>query len=376
MTWMIVAGDFTPLGGMDRANHALATYLGGREEVHLVTHRAWPDVATLPGVGVHAVPRPFRRHLLGAPLLARAGRGLWRRLPQPGRRAVVNGGNCLLPAANWVHYLHAAAEPSASSPAGSVKNAFAHRRDRAAELAALSAARVVICNSERTKRDVVERARVEPSRARVIYYGSDPAQFSRATAVERAASRTALGKSADVPIVGFVGALGDRRKGFDTLFAAWRDLCRSTPWDADLVVVGAGAELPKWRERAAAEGLERRMTFLGFRDDIPRLLAGFDLLVHPSRYEAYGLSVHEALCRGIPAIVSASAGVAEKYPAPLAGLLLADPDDPGELADRLRAWRDNVDRVRAAVVPVSDALLDRTWERMAHDIVQAVEAAA
>jgi glycosyltransferase involved in cell wall biosynthesis len=361
---------------MDRANHALAAYLGGREEVHLVTHRAWPDVATLPGVVVHAVPRPFRRHLLGAPLLARAGRGLWRTLPQTGRRAVVNGGNCLLPAANWVHYLHAAAAPSASSAAASIKSAFTHRRDRTAELAALSAARVVICNSERTRRDAVERAGIDASRARVIYYGSDPAQFSRATPAERADARAVLGKSADVPIVGFVGALGDRRKGFDTLFAAWHDLCRSGRWDADLVVVGAGAELPRWRERAAAAGLERRVSFLGFRDDVPRLLAGFDLVVHPARYEAYGLSVHEAICRGVPAIVSASAGVAEKYPPSLGSLLLENPDDPSELADRLRTWRDNAERVRAAVVPASDALLGRTWDGMAKDIVEAVVEAA
>ena len=43
-TWVIVTGDFTPLGGMDRANHALASYLARQgAEAHLVTHRAWAD---------------------------------------------------------------------------------------------------------------------------------------------------------------------------------------------------------------------------------------------------------------------------------------------------------------------------------------------
>jgi hypothetical protein len=72
MSWLIVAGDFTPLGGMDAANHALARYLAAREEIHLVTHRAWPDVAALPSVTVHKVWRPFNRHILGGPLLARS----------------------------------------------------------------------------------------------------------------------------------------------------------------------------------------------------------------------------------------------------------------------------------------------------------------
>ena len=77
MSWLLVAGDFTPLGGMDAANHALARHLASRDEVHLVTHRAWPDLAALPNVTVHRVWRPFNRHLLGSPLLSRTGqRGL------------------------------------------------------------------------------------------------------------------------------------------------------------------------------------------------------------------------------------------------------------------------------------------------------------
>ena len=39
MIWLIVAGDLTPLGGMDAANLALARYLASRDEIHLVTHR-------------------------------------------------------------------------------------------------------------------------------------------------------------------------------------------------------------------------------------------------------------------------------------------------------------------------------------------------
>ena len=40
--WVLATGDFTTWGGMDRANHALASYLArsGRE-VHLVAHRGW-----------------------------------------------------------------------------------------------------------------------------------------------------------------------------------------------------------------------------------------------------------------------------------------------------------------------------------------------
>jgi glycosyltransferase involved in cell wall biosynthesis len=135
------------------------------------------------------------------------------------------------------------------------------------------------------------------------------------------------------------------------------------------VVIGSGNELPAWRKRAAAAGLADRVRFLGFRSDVPALLAGLDGLVHPARYEAYGLAVHEAICRGVPALVNRTAGVAELYPGELADLLIDDPDDVHELAERLVRWRENLDRVRRMVAPFSASLASRSWDRMAAEIV-------
>ncbi len=109
--WLLVAGDFTPLGGMDAANYALARYLATRGEVHLVTHRAWPDLATSAAVTVHRVWRPANRHALGAALLGPTGRRVARSLQARHVHTVVNGGNCRVADVNWVHYLHAAFDP-------------------------------------------------------------------------------------------------------------------------------------------------------------------------------------------------------------------------------------------------------------------------
>ena len=376
MPWLIVAGDLTPLGGMDAANHALARYLAARDEVHLVTHRAWPDLAALPSVTLHRVWRPLNRHLLGSPLLARAGQRVWRRLRSSTAQAVVNGGNCRIACANWVHYLHAANPVSTNSTGGSVarraKAALTHRRDLIAERRALRSARIIICNSRRTRDDVIERIGVDPARVHVIYYGGDPVRFSLVNPDERAAARAALSQPAGRPLVGFVGALGDRRKAFDTLFSAWCELCRSPEWDADLIVVGEGAKRPAWQCRAREAGIGDRIRFVGFRTDVPEILAALDALVHTARYEAYGLSVREALCRGVPAVVSASAGVAEHYPPERAGLLIADPDDPAELRATLLVWRRDMEGFRAAIVPLSAALRSRTWDAMAEQITECV----
>ena len=241
-----------------------------------------------------------------------------------------------------------------------------------AERRALRIARVAVCNSRRTAHDVVERLRVDPDRVKVVYLGSDPDQFPPVTPAERAKARSRLGW-ADRPWAVFVGALGDTRKGFDTLYAAWRDLCRDPGWDANLAAVGAGAGLPALRERAVADGLASRVYFLGFRTDVPCILAAADLMVHPARYEPYGMGVHEALCRGLPAIVSAAAGVSERYPPDLTDLILADPESPTELAARLRYWRANAESLATRVRPLADELRSHTWTDMAREIVAAVE---
>jgi glycosyltransferase involved in cell wall biosynthesis len=373
---MIVAGDFTPLGGMDVANYALARYLGARDAVHLVTHRAWDDLRGT-RMTVDCVPRPFGAHAVGAPLLDHAGRRAWARRRASDAHAIVNGGNCRIDGAIcWVHYLHAAYDADVyGSPVRRAKQVVVSRRDRAAEAAVLNEASLVICNSARTREDVLRAYSVEASRVHVVYYGVDPIRFGPVTAADRKAAKRALGCTPDRPLVGFVGALGDRRKAFDTLFAAWCALCRDPRWDADLMVVGAGAELDAWRELARHRLLGDRVRFAGFRRDVPDVLAAFDALVHPARYEAYGLSAHEALCRGVPTLVTKTAGVAEQYPAALTDLLIANPDDADEVRARLEGWRSRMDVWRDVTAGAAAKLRQRTWDVMASEIVALAEAA-
>lgn len=139
------------------------------------------------------------------------------------------------------------------------------------------------------------------------------------------------------------------------------------------MVIGCGAELPVWQRRASEAGIASRIHFLGFRSDVPDLLRGADCLVAPTRYEAYGLGVHEALCCGLPALVSATAGVAERYPSQLGDLLLPDPEDVGELVARLRRWREDTQRCRKMVSSVSEALRSYAWDDMVRSILEKIE---
>ncbi|HYR07235.1 MAG TPA: glycosyltransferase [Longimicrobium sp.] len=365
---MIVAGDFVRTGGMDAANHALAAYLArSGTETHLVAHRIADDLAALPNVRFHPVPRPLGSHTLGFPLLDRAGRRVARSLAARNPVVLANGGNCRAGNAVWLHYVHAAYAPQvAGQPVRRMMASASRSKALRDERAVVRQARVTVSNSALTQRHAVALLGANPDSAYFVHYGTDPERFRPPSVDERAEARRALGwMDADAPVVCFVGALGDRRKGFDTLFDAWTRLRADASWDARLAVVGAGGELEAWRRRAAEAGLADRMDFLGFQSDVRRVLWAADAMVAPTRYEAFGLAVQEALCCGLPSIVSADAGVAERIPEAMDDLLIRDPDDAAELAARLRAWRGSIHIHHDAALALSAELRSRTWDDMA-----------
>ncbi len=175
----LVSGDFVPTGGMDRANYALADYLARRgHPVHLVAHRAAGELTRHPSVTLHRVPKLLGSYFLSEPLLNRAGMAWGRHVAAQGGRVLVNGGNCRFPDVNWVHYVHAAHRPvMRSGLVRRVKNVLAHRAGLASERKALHRARLVLANSEHTRRDVLEHIGLPEDRVRTVYYGIDPEQF-------------------------------------------------------------------------------------------------------------------------------------------------------------------------------------------------------
>lgn len=373
--YTLIAGDFVATGGMDRANLALALWLakqGG--PVRLVAHRVADELLGFPNVRFVHVPKPANSYLLGEPLLDAMGRAWALRTRAEGGRVLANGGNCVVPGANWVHYVHGA---YVSEPVGGalrrLKGRVSHQRYKNDERKALWRSNVIIANSERTRADLVAATGVPEARVHVVYYGSEPERFHPVSLETRSATRAALGWPTDRRVALFIGALGDRRKGFDTLFEAWSRLHARGDWDTDLKVVGAGAQREAWEHEARVRGLSERIQFLGFRSDVPVLLSAADLLVAPTRYEAYGLGVQEALCAGLPALVSRAAGVAERYPTALRDLLLDDPDDVAGLVGALESWRMNATAWAAPLASLSESLRSRTWDDMASTLVEVME---
>lgn len=373
--FLLVTGDFVRTGGMDRANYALADYLARQSaEVHLVAHRVDAQLQQYPNVFWHRVPKIARSYFLSGFLLDAVGRFWARRVVKQGGRVLVNGGNCQWSDVNWVHYVHAAYQPEArASLLQRVKVALTHWYFRHTEEQSLKSAQVIIANSERTHSDLIQHNLVTSAKVHPVYYGIDASTFYPANSEEVRSLRQRLSLPLDRLILVFIGALGDRRKGFDVLFNAWQNLCLDPTWDTQLLVVGQGAELEIWKRRLIQAKLIDRIQFLGFRSDVPDLLRAADGLIAPTRYEAYGLGVHEALCCGLPALVSQTAGVAERYPTDLKDLLLPNPITPEAIVSALQHWRQSKELYHEQVQKWSEHLRRHTWDTMAENLLAMLE---
>ncbi len=377
--WVLVAGGFHERGAMDRANAAVADHLIARgTPAHLVAHSIDERFFGRDGVRVHQVARPGS-FPLGDALLDWQGRAVARAVMREdaSTRVLVNGGNCAWPDINWVHSVHRA-WPTATEAAPvwfKLKAAAAKGWARWREKVALGRASVVLANSEKTRRDLVTGFGLDPAMVHTAYLGVDPL-LGEAAPAERERARRWLEVPPDAPLVVFVGALShDANKGFDALWRAWIRLCDDPGWNGVLVAAGGGSGVPGWKSKAAAADLSNRARFLGFTDRVGELLAAADILVSPVRYEAYGLNVQEAICRGVPTMVSGTAGIAERYPADLSAMLLEDPADDAEIARRLRDWHAERTEWRARFQPFAKLLRKNSWSDMAARIVEIAEQA-
>ncbi|BDC50571.1 hypothetical protein F183_A28870 [Bryobacterales bacterium F-183] len=377
--WVLVAGSFHRRGGMDKLNAALASYLlDDGHVVHLVAHEVEPLLQTHPRAVVWSVPRPASSYLLGEFLLAKRGREIAGEVRKRWNKArvVVNGGNCAFGDVNWVHTVHHQWPcRDAEAPLSfRIRNRLAKMWAKRQERRCINLARIVVANSERTRQHLLQQfSGLDPNRVCTVPLGADQ-EFVPVTPGERQQAREAFGLARDERLVVFVGALGhDTNKGLDTVLDAWERLVAVPGWNTKLAIAGSGSGVNRYRARIAQKGLQGGVSFLGQTDQVPQLLAGADLLVSPVRYEAYGMNAHEAICRGVPVMISANAGFAERMGAAMAPMLLQDPTDARELQTKLVCWRQTPDVWCSHAKQLADELRNHSSRRMAEQIVRLVQ---
>ena len=171
-----------------------------------------------------------------------------------------------------------------------------------------------------------------------ILNGRDPARF-RPDPAARAGIRAGLGVPDDRVVVVAISRLV-RHKGYPELAAAMRDVP-----DAELWVVGERLETDRGEDMVAvlrAAGLGHRLRLLGYRTDIPAILAAADIFTLPSHFEGLPMSVIEAMLCGLPVVTTDIRGPREQVVDGETGLIVP-PRTVAPLANALRRLSEDAD---------------------------------
>jgi glycosyltransferase involved in cell wall biosynthesis len=220
----------------------------------------------------------------------------------------------------------------------------------------------VIAVSEHVRQGLVG-AGIDPAQLETIQDGIDVEHF-RPLRRDSELARS-IGIGADDLVVGSVCSL-HTRKGIEEILRAFRILQNASCADR-LKCLLVGKRRERWDALARELGVAERVVFPGFRRDVREMLSLFDVYLLPSRSEAGGTSVLEAMAMERPVVVSAVGGLAESV-TPETGISIP-PRDPEALAAAVYALLEDPDRAarlgraarRRVVAQYSTtALVDRT----------------
>jgi phosphatidylinositol alpha-1,6-mannosyltransferase len=171
--------------------------------------------------------------------------------------------------------------------------------------------------------------------------GVDAGAIVPLKAAERRAARVGLGLPATGPLLCSVSRLVPR-KGMDVLIEAAHRLAPSYP-DLVVAIAGDGRELDHLRRLAEQSPVTVRVLGRVSQEDRAALLGAADIFVMACRnrwlgleQEGFGIVFLEAAAAGVPQVAGDSGGASEAVLHGETGLVVADPGNPGAVAEALR----------------------------------------
>jgi glycosyltransferase involved in cell wall biosynthesis len=175
-------------------------------------------------------------------------------------------------------------------------------------------------------------AGIARERVVLIPSGVDTQQY-RPDAAARERLRAAFALPGDALVVGVVAQLIERKR-HPWLFSLLPDLVREFP-QLKVLCFGQGPLERRLRAELSERGLASHVALVGFRADLPTLLPGLDLLVHPAAREGLGLALLEAASAGVPVVACTVGGVPDVVVDGETGALVPR-DDAAAMARALR----------------------------------------
>ncbi len=217
----------------------------------------------------------------------------------------------------------------------------------------IAATKVLFCSeSERTHFQRLDRIN---SKTDVLYNAVDVRRFAEAQPMRRE-----LGLEPHQIAIGTIAQIR-KGKGIDVIIEAAR-LLRSDQFVFLIVGPdGTGEEEFATQMRAQAvedPALRSKVRFLGSREDIPEFLKSLDLFVLPTRAEAFGIVIVEAMASGIPVVATNTGGVPEIVNSGEIGRLVSD-ITPAAFASMITEVLNLPDRGRAMAAKAQESVRQR-----------------
>lgn len=164
----------------------------------------------------------------------------------------------------------------------------------------------VIVNAQKIVDVLSATKRFETDICRVIRNGITPPVLSDETRIK---VRAMLDIEEKELVICGVGRFTSQ-KGFDMALDAFALVVKKAP-DTRLLLVGDGPDRDKLQQQSAALGIAEKVTFAGFRNDVPDILQSIDLFWLTSRSEGMPNVLLEAMAAGKTACAFDVAGVPE-----------------------------------------------------------------
>jgi len=196
-------------------------------------------------------------------------------------------------------------------------------------------------------KDALLRGGVSEDRIRVVFDGIDLDHCKEVAVSQMSTEKT----------VGIVASLTREKGHADLLRAA--ALVREEDPHVRFVVVGDGPERKALEKLSAQLGVDKMVTFAGFREDAIAMIATFTCFVLPSHQEGLGTTILNAQAMGTPVVATRVGGIPDIVVDGVTGLLVAPEDPVGLSAAIMRMLVDDdfragcVDRARSQSIGYS-----------------------
>jgi len=180
-----------------------------------------------------------------------------------------------------------------------------------------------IAVSEAVKKFNIENIGIPSEKIKVLHNCIDTDMFQSIKQSNFSSIRSELGLLESDFVFGHIGTMR-HEKNHDILLKAFADMKKKYP--CKLLLIGDGPlhkEIVKLTKRL---GIAADVIFTGIRNDIPSILKALDVFVFPSRNEALGIALLEAMFVGLPVIGTNVGGIPEIISDRETGLLVPNED--------------------------------------------------